>query len=643
LAFFLLQPFCVGASGSRACGRLRRFSTATFLALLLFAAVRAEDMTVAWTDVVNVSIVNGSLQKTSGCDGCDDAGAASQQALMQGDGFVEFTVGESNTLWAAGFSHANANTTYSDIDFAFRFNGGGWADVIENGIYQNGGDAPYAPGDVFRVSVVGGRIQYSRNGVMLHESQTTLQYPLILDASLATVGATIIDAQIGVPDPPPSYGGFLEKAGSQMLRGRFTRDQILSFLPANEAKGVFRFPAPYGTTAVRLTNADDCGGSDCLAYVGYSYWRNTNNHVGQPEMLIFLGLDRSAGGPGPSLFAYDKGTDEVRSRGPLFPPSSIYSYATGEGWYFSGAQATKLYVYLVGGSALLRYDVLAHQFDPSPAMDLSACRRPRVCPSNAAYILQPHSSDDDLTHSATVQDSSFNRLGCVVYRTTRNRFEFFAPPSGFELDECHVDRSGRWLMLIEVSASGSVQNRIVDLRRGTITTIDDPSGSLGHLDMGWEYAVGADNYNDRPNATILLKFPVAGTSRPLGPVVHYNKRWDIVAANHIAHGNASAREPESQDACGSNAGRVSDMADEIVCFSLDPNRNADGSLDVLVVGPVMTDLEALGGRDSNGDDYTQLPKGNLDVTGRYFIWTTNMGGDRLDAFIVKVPYQWLAR
>jgi hypothetical protein len=39
----------------------------------------------------------------------------------------------------------------------------------------------------------------------------------------------------------------------------------------------------------------------------------------------------------------------------------------------------------------------------------------------------------------------------------------------------------------------------------------------------------------------------------------------------------------------------------------------------------------------NGDDYPQFPKGNLDVTGEYFIWTTNMGGDRLDAFLVKVP------
>jgi hypothetical protein len=44
---------------------------------------------------------------------------------------------------------------------------------------------------------------------------------------------------------------------------------------------------------------------------------------------------------------------------------------------------------------------------------------------------------------------------------------------------------------------------------------------------------------------------------------------------------------------------------EIVCFSLEFERNADGFLDVS------------GGRDVNHDDYTQLPKGNLDVTGRY--------------------------
>ena len=320
----------------------------------------------------------------------------------------------------------------------------------------------------------------------------------------------------------------------------------------------------------------------------------------------------------------------MQNLGPLFPDTSFYSYATGEGWYFSGTQATKLYTYLVGSSVLSRYDVLSHRFDETAAMDLNICSRPNVCPSNAAYIFQPHSSDDDATHSATVQDAAFNGLGCVVYKS--KMFQFFAPPVGFALDECQVDKSGNWLLLLEVNPNGSVQNRIVDLLRGTITTIDDLNGSLGHLDTGYGYAVGADNYNADPNATILLKFPVTSTTRPVGPVVHYNKRWDIAAANHIAHGNAIAgTPPESQYACGSNASRVPDMADEIVCFPL------NGSLDVLVVGQVMTDLDATGGRDLNGDDYTQLPKGNLDVTGSYFIWTSNMGGDRLDAFLVKVP------
>src|SRR5215471_17817949 len=188
-----------------------------------------------------------------------------------------------------------------------------------------------------------------------------------------TPGYVVIDDVSVTLDQPPASGGFLEKAGSQIFRTRFTRNQILGFLPANEAKGIFKFPAPYGTSAVRLTNADDCGGTDCLAYVGYSYWRNTNNHVGRPQMLIFLGLDRSAGGPGPSLLSYDKSTDEVQNLGPLFPDTSTFSYATGEGWYFSGSQPTKLYAYLVGTATLRRYDVLSHQFDSPAAMDLGAC------------------------------------------------------------------------------------------------------------------------------------------------------------------------------------------------------------------------------------------------------------------------------
>jgi hypothetical protein len=251
-------------------------------------------------------------------------------------------------------------------------------------------------------------------------------------------------------------------------------------------------------------------------------------------------------------------------------------------------------------------------------------------------LIQAHSSDDDLVHSATVQDVEWRRLGCVVSRA--GRFAYYAPLQGSLVDECHVDKSGRWLVLQETRATGSEINRIVDLQNNRITTIQDADGALGHLDMGYGYAVGADNFNGLPNATVIVNFPVKDPRRPIGPVVHFNKRWDIVAANHVAHGNASASLPAASSyACGSNASRVADMADEIVCFPLDSERNADGSLDVLVVGQVMTDLNAAGGQDYDNDDYEQLPKGNIDVSGRYFIWTTNLGGERLDAFLVKIP------
>lgn len=463
-------------------------SAATLVAALLHSGTKAQTSgSVTWTNLVNVTVNGTILQKTSGCDGCDDAGATSQQELSAGDGYVEFTVGETNTIWIAGLSHGNDGTGYADIDFAFRFNGAGYADVVENGTYQPGGDTTYVAGDVFRVGVAAGKVQYFKNGTLLRESAAAPQYPLLLDTSLFTIGATVRTAVLTASPPPPG-GGLLEKSGSPALRSRFTRAQIGAFLPAGGAKGPFTFPAPYYTTGVRLTNASDCaGGLDCLWYVGYSYWRNINNHVARADMYIFLGTDPYRGGVGPILIRYNKVTDEIQNLGALLDPSSTYSY-----------------------------------------------------------------------------------------------------------------------------------------------------GALGHLDMGFGYAVGADTYNPQPNATILLKFPLATTLRPIGPVVHFNKRWDIVAANHVAHGNASLAAPaESQYACGSNASRVADMADEIICFPL------NGSLDVLVAGQVLTDLDALGGQDLNGDDYEQTPKGNLDVTGRYFIWTTNLGGDRLDAFLVKIPAERL--
>ena len=221
----------------------------------------------------------------------------------------------------------------------------------------------------------------------------------------------------------PTPGGFVESATAGQVRARVK--------PQLPARGPFTFPQPYNTTGVRLTNADDCGGADCVNYIGYSYWRNTNNHVGSDTMLIFLSLDRQRGGNGPTLLSYDKRTDQVQVVGPLFGADHPLSWSTGEGWYWSASQATKLYVNQ--GSKLLRYDALARTFET--VFDVA----PRFGADK--YIWQIHSSGDDRVHSATLRtNSDYSTLGCVVYNEAGGQFSFFpskgvsrlvwVPPSG---------------------------------------------------------------------------------------------------------------------------------------------------------------------------------------------------------------------
>jgi hypothetical protein len=172
--------------------------------------------------------------------------------------------------------------------------------------------------------------------------------------------------------------------------------------------------------------------------------------------------------------------------------------------------------------------------------------------------------------------------------------------------------------------------RIFDNQTGQETRISGPNGTLGHMDTGYGYAVGADNFNPMPNASILWSFNPAIVQ---GPVVQYNVNWNIAAVNHISHTNSKPNVPSSQQhACGSDASTNYAVQNEITCFRV------DNSSDQLIVAPVMTDPNASGGCC---DFYARQPKGNLDITGRYFIWTTNLGGNRMDAFLVKVPVQLL--
>jgi hypothetical protein len=172
--------------------------------ILLGIPVRGAEANVDWINRINVTVTGDTLQKTGGCNGCPDAGAISRGQIRRGDGYVEFRPGETNTFWFAGLSHGDNGTVFEDIEFAFRFNGAGHADVMESGAYQ-GGDTTYAAGDLFRVAIVNGRVQYFKNGQLLHTSNKMPQYPLMLDTSLGTVGTTVHDANIVTTDRRTFY------------------------------------------------------------------------------------------------------------------------------------------------------------------------------------------------------------------------------------------------------------------------------------------------------------------------------------------------------------------------------------------------------------------------------------------------------
>jgi hypothetical protein len=405
-------------------------------------------------------------------------------------------------------------------------------------------------------------------------------------------------------------GGFLEKATSGEVRPLLSASQIQSFVPA---RGAFTFPAPWHTEAVRITNGGDCGGTDCVLPVGYSYWRNMNNHVGSDTILMFLGLSSGRGGTGPTLFSYNKVTEEVRNLGPLFGTSDPLRWASAEGWYFSATMPNALY--LNSGSRLLRYDVITRQM--TTVYD-AATRF-----GSGYYIWQMHSSDDDKVHIATLRSSSSSAMmGCLAYREDTAQFSYY--PAKGRLDECHLDRSGRWMIMLDnVDYTYGEDNRIVDLTTGAETLLLDQNGAAGHADVGYGYLVNEDDWNNMPGAVRVWNLnPLSGS------LVYHVTDWNV-DVGHITHTNARPGVPASQQyACSSNATRGSyPRANEILCWRL------DGSMDVLVVAPVMTSLDASGG----GDDYSKDPKGNLDVTGKYMIWTSNMGTGRLDAFVVKVP------
>ena len=261
-----------------------------------------------------------------------------------------------------------------------------------------------------------------------------------------------------------------------------------SFLPE---RGRFTFPAPYGTEGIRVTNASDCGGSDCVEPVRGLTGRNIDAHRGRASMLVFLGLrDR-----GPTLFRVNKGTGQSENLGPLFDAASPFASRSVAEWYFSARRPGVLY--LTSGALLLRYDVLARTFET--VFDATTeFGQDRV-------VVATHSSDGDDAHSALLRDAATGAtLGCLAYREDTGRFSYH--PARRPVDRCLVDAGGRRLVVQERADEGTgAQTRIVDLDTGVDVLVPD-EGALQNLDATGRYFIWVGHTGDRSDA-FLVKVP----------------------------------------------------------------------------------------------------------------------------------------
>jgi hypothetical protein len=164
-------------------------STSDVLALSTAATSSGAGEPITWTNLVNVTATGNSLAKTGGCDGCADAGANSLQSIGSIGGYVAFTASEPNTLRILGLTGNVSGTGSNGIKFGIRLQAG-IAEVREKGVYKT--DTTFLPGDVFRIQVKANKVvTYHKNGTLFYTSTLAASFPLRVDTSLNSLGATL--------------------------------------------------------------------------------------------------------------------------------------------------------------------------------------------------------------------------------------------------------------------------------------------------------------------------------------------------------------------------------------------------------------------------------------------------------------------
>jgi hypothetical protein len=148
-----------------------------------------------WTNILNCTANENTLQKTGGNDQSDDARATSVQSIKSGDAYIEFTAKETNKDRWCGLNNSNAiHQEAEDINFAIKLNSKKKAMVTENGSVK--AKIKYKANNVFRIAIESGVVNYYKNGSVFYTSSARPVYPLLVNASLMHSMASVSNVMI---------------------------------------------------------------------------------------------------------------------------------------------------------------------------------------------------------------------------------------------------------------------------------------------------------------------------------------------------------------------------------------------------------------------------------------------------------------
>ncbi|MCB9364818.1 MAG: T9SS type A sorting domain-containing protein [Flavobacteriales bacterium] len=148
---------------------------------------------VVWQSAGGLDKNGNSISKSVGTNSWN-TGAFSFNKINT-NGYMQFTVTETNKNRMIGLNSVNTNVSYTDIEYAFYLQSNGSLTIYENGS-NKGSYGTYTTNDVLRINVSGNTVEYLKNGTIIYTSSVVPSPPLYVDASLNTIGSSISNVQI---------------------------------------------------------------------------------------------------------------------------------------------------------------------------------------------------------------------------------------------------------------------------------------------------------------------------------------------------------------------------------------------------------------------------------------------------------------